>query len=59
MFKHLDEVDKTYVEHMLEALEGVLYLQLVSIALLIHAFIPCIFKRTFSTFIKKAYFRLT
>lgn len=59
MFKHLDKVNKTYVEHMLGALKGVLYLQLVSIALLIHALIPCVFKNTFSTFIKKAYFRLT
>ena len=43
IFKHLDEMNMNYFEHMLVSLNYALILFLSSIKALIHAFIPDIF----------------
>ena len=50
---HLKDMKENYFVHLFEALNIVLHLLKASIACLIHAFVPFIFKTTASSTIKK------
>jgi hypothetical protein len=52
-FKHLEEVNATYLEHMIFALREVFYMMLASLALIVHAIVPCVFNNMYSNFIKQ------
>ena len=57
--EHPESVGETYLEHFFVAIRFSCKLFLSSIAALIHAFIPALFKKTASTQIKKMYRQMT
>ena len=57
--EHPESVGETYLEHFFVAIRFSFKLFLSSIAALIHAFIPALFKKTASTQIKKMYGQMT
>ena len=57
--EHPGSVGETYFEHFFVAIRFSCKLFLSSIAALIHAFIPALFKKTASTHIKKMYGQMT
>jgi len=57
--EHPESVGETYFEHFFVAIRFSCKLFLSSIAALIHAFIPALFKKTASTQIKKMYGQMT
>ena len=57
--EHPESVGETYFEHFFVAIRFSCKLFLSSIAALIHAFIPALFKKTASTQIKEMYGQMT
>jgi len=57
--EHPESVGETYLEHFFVAIRFSFKLFLSSIAALIHAFIPALFKKTASRQIKKMYGQMT
>lgn len=57
--EHPESVGETYFEHFFVAIRFSCKLFLSSIAALIHAFIPALFKKTANTQIKKMYRQMT
>jgi hypothetical protein len=53
MFKHLNDVNENYFQHMLQALKVGLVLQLLVPVLIIHSIVPCLFTKTTSNKLKK------
>lgn len=51
--KHLDDINETYLEHMLHALRFSLTMAFGSVVCLIHAFLPFLFEKTGSNIIRK------
>ena len=58
MKSHLNEVGMGYVKHLLFGLKFAMKTFGLSIILLIHAIVPCLFKTYFSSWIKKCHDRL-
>ena len=57
--EHPESVGETYIQHFSVAIRFSLKLFISSIAALIHAFIPALFKKTASTLIKNMYREVT
>ena len=57
--QHPKSVGETYLEHFFVAISFSFRLFLSSIAALVHAFIPALFKKTASTQIEKMYGKIT
>ena len=57
--EHPESVGETYIQHFSVAIRFSLKLFISSIAALIHAFIPALFKKTASTLIKNMYREMT
>lgn len=56
--KHLKEVGMNYIQHMAFALNTAFELFIAVIALVTHAFVPCLFEKTGSCIVKDVYERL-
>lgn len=53
MFKHLKEVNETYIQHFIKAAGFGTKSIIIGIILFIHAIIPCLFKRTGSAWMQR------
>ncbi len=53
MFKHLKDINETYVQHLVKAMSFSFKTFLVSIVFLIHAIFPFLFERTGSAMLQR------
>ena len=51
--KHLKDVNKTYFQHMVGAFKYVIFLHIIGIKLIIHAFVPCVLETAASDDLQK------
>ncbi|MDB9797435.1 DUF6356 family protein [Pseudomonadales bacterium] len=56
---HPRSLDENFYHHMVCALSFALALLLAGVAVLVHAFIPCMFQKTASSIITKLHERMT